>query len=511
MKYKQPTFFSRYRDKRLLPVLWFLVSLLIALLSGTVLFASNMIDGVTATIINIGLDPQRSQFIAALIMALGSALVGAMLGRRKAGAFVGAGLIFGFSYLLGFVQTQLKPLLDAGVHADILHGDVLVHNVAVMLALGLLSAFIGSAVGVAFANVALSPFYLLVRALWLRAMHRQPATIALETNQQPILPGSRNILPNIGRLLAAAGMISLVVMAANSSDLFIFSPDVGVHTRPQFKDNSGQVFTSTIVPDSLVSSSLKDQRRSFVVYLPPSYNTAAGKSKHYPTLYLLHGSPGKVIDWVTGGKANESADTLIATHRIPELIMVMPDGNGRPGQTPEWGNSADQKQMMENYVALDLVRYIDQHYRTIANPADRGIGGLSEGGFGAMNIAIHHPDIFGTVISLGGYYRAEGSVWGKNTAYQQANSPIYTIQVVQQAWKLHIFLGSATKDQPYYKDTQEFMTVLDKIHIPYHFDLEKGYHSWHVWQDQMYRAIEWMQWSQNTGTSQNMRILQQQA
>jgi enterochelin esterase-like enzyme len=271
------------------------------------------------------------------------------------------------------------------------------------------------------------------------------------------------------------------------------------------------VLTSTIVPDSLISTSLKNQRRSFVVYLPPSYNTPAGKNKHYPTLYLLHGTPGKVIDWITGGKANESADTLIATHRIPELIMIMPDGNGRPGQTPEWGNSADQKQMMENYVALDLVKYVDQHYRTIPNPADRGIGGLSEGGFGAMNIAIHHPDIFSTVISLGGYYQAEGSIWGKNKAYQQANSPIYTIQVVQQAWKLHIFLGSATKDQPYYKDTQQFMAVLDKLHIPYHFDLEQGYHSWHVWQDQMYRALAWIQWDQGAGTSQTMKIHQRAA
>jgi enterochelin esterase-like enzyme len=510
MKYKQSSFFSRYRDKRLLPMLWFLVSLLIALLSGTILFASNTIGGLEAVIINIGLDPQRSLFIAALIMTLGAAFIGATLGRRKAGAFVGAVLIFGFSYLIGFVQTQLAPLLDAGGHADILHGDVLTHNTTIMLALGLLSAFIGSAVGVALADVALNPFYVLVRALWQRVLHK-PETIAQATDRQHILSTSRNIFTNIGRVLTAGGMIALIVLAANSSDLFIFSPDVGVHTRPQFKDNRGQVLTSTIVPDSVVSTSLKNQRRSFVVYLPPSYNTVVGKNKRYPTLYLLHGTPGKVIDWITGGKANESADTLIATHRIPELIMVMPDGNGRPGQTPEWGNSADQKQMMENYVALDLVKYIDQNYRTIPNPAYRGIGGLSEGGFGAMNIAIHHPDIFGTAISLGGYYQAEGSIWGKNTAYKQANSPIYTIQVVQQAWKLHIFLGSATKDQPYYKDTQEFMAVLNKLHIPYHFDLEQGYHSWHVWQDQMYKAIAWIQWGQNTGTSQSMRIQQQQA
>jgi len=45
------------------------------------------------------------------------------------------------------------------------------------------------------------------------------------------------------------------------------------------------------------------------------------------------------------------------------------------------------------------------------------------GGFGALNIVVHHPEIFGTVISLGGYYHAEGSIWGNNAAYIQQNSP----------------------------------------------------------------------------------------
>lgn len=494
MKYKRPSLFSRFQNKRLLPVLWFLVSLILAFLAGIFLFASSM-EGLTTVIINVGLDPQRAQFIAALLLTLGAACIGALLGRRKAGAFVGAGLIFGFGYLYGFVQTQLKPVLDPGGHPEPLNSGALVHNTIIMLALGLLSAFIGSAVGAALEEAALDPPYKLIRSLWQRfALKQSGTTTPIAGNEYSPLPGTRTPFSQVGRWLTAGIVVAMVVLAANSSDLFIFSPDVGVHTRAQFKDNNGQVLASTVVPDSLVSSALQGQRRTFLVYLPPSYNTPAGKNRHYPTLYLLHGTPGKVIDWITGGKANESADELIAAHRIPELIMIMPDGNGRPGQTPEWGNSADQKQMMENFVALDLARYVDQHYRTIENPPHRAIGGLSEGGFGAMNIAVHHPDVFGTVISIGGYYRADGSIWGHNTAYQQANSPIYTIQSVQQAWKLHIFLGSATKDQPYYKDTQEFMRELDKLHIPYHFDLESGYHSWRVWQEQMYKALAWIKW-----------------
>src|SRR4029077_4476137 len=138
-------------------------------------------------------------------------------------------------------------------------------------------------------------------------------------------------------------------------------------------------------------------------------------------------SPGSDSDWITGGKVVQAANTLISLDRIEELILVMPDGNGHPGQSSEWGNSADGHQNIETYVADDLVAYVDAKYRTIPQSSERGIGGLSMGGFGATNIAGHDPNTFGFVISLGGYYRAEGSIWGKSPAYLRANSPLYEL------------------------------------------------------------------------------------
>ena len=289
-------------------------------------------------------------------------------------------------------------------------------------------------------------------------------------------------------------MALLLFLASNSANLFLYSPDLGLHIQPTLHNADGLPAHGTIVQDSLVSSALGGQRKPFLVYLPPSYNTPQGHTKRYPTLYLLHGSPGRDIDWFAAGKANLSADTLIDSNKIPELILILPDGNGRPGATSEWGNSPDGHQNIETYVAIDLVKYVDSKYRTLAEPAYRGIGGLSMGGFGAMNIAVHHPDVFGFVIALGGYYRAEGSIWGNNPAYIQANSPIDILPQMPQAWKLHIFLGAASKDQPYYNDTIQFTQVLQRLHIPYHLDIEDGYHAWTVWQVQLYKALLWLHW-----------------
>ncbi|GHO98408.1 hypothetical protein KSF_084560 [Reticulibacter mediterranei] len=468
---------------RLLPPF---ISFSLALLGGAWLLSKTVIDPLVSAIINVGLDPLRSQFIAALIMTMLAALLGATLGRNRLSALLGAGAAFCLNYLLGFIQLELRPVYDPGGHLEPLDMTALVHTSFVMVALALLSAFLGSATGVAAGEILLDPPWRLGRLLWQR-FQRNTLASPLVNNGLAAPPSLWQIIIS---WLGVAGLATLLVVGATgATPLFIFSPDVGLHVAPSVQKAHG-----TIVQGSLVSSALNGQTRSFLVYLPPSYNTPAGKTKHYPTLYLLHGTPGKDSDWMTGGRVAESADTLIDTGKTAELIMVIPDGNGRPGQTSEWANSFDQRQRLETFVASDLVTYVDQHYRTIPDAAHRGIGGLSMGGFGATNIAVHHPTIFGTVISLGGYYRAEGAIWGHNAAYMQQNSPLNVLPRNRSAWKLHMYIGAATKDQPYYKYAQQFIQELHTLHVPYHFDLQNGYHSWRVWQVQMYNALGWVKW-----------------
>lgn len=486
----------RFSLRRNLPFLVFFISLIIAVVSGILFFNPAVIGGLISTIINVGLDPSRAQLIAVLIMTAATALVGAFIGRSKLGALLGAWIVFLFGYLLGFIQRETLPTYDPGGHLEPLVVGALIHTSILMNALALLSAFIGAAVGVALSVVLLDPLYRLARSLRYRYSHIQE-----ETGQSYVSTAhQRTVFTIIGSWLAAVAMIVLLVLAGNSTELFIYYPEIGLHTVPNISNptatRGGETIPSqgTVVTDSLVSPTLGGQKRTILVYLPPTYNTQIGQAKRYPTLYLLHGSPGQAHDWFTAGKANQSADTLIALGKIPELILVLPDGNGRPGATSEWGNSYDQRQLIESYVVNDVVKYVDSKYRTIADVAHRGIGGLSMGGFGATNIAVHHPDVFGFVISLGGYYRAEGSIWGNNAAYMRLNSPADVLPTDKQAWKLQYYLGAGTNDQPYYTYTQQFAQELDSLHIPYHLDVQQGYHSWTIWQTQMYNALTWLRW-----------------
>lgn len=111
-----------------------------------------------------------------------------------------------------------------------------------------------------------------------------------------------------------------------------------------------------------------------------------------------------------------------------------------------------------------------------------------------MNIAVHHPNVFHWVISLGGYYKAMGSIWGSKIAYIHYNSPLLQVGLQPQAHQLHIFLGDAYEDKPYYADTMQYAQQLTQLGIKYTMFRQHGHHSWRVWGTQLYQSLTWLQW-----------------
>lgn len=130
--------------------------------------------------------------------------------------------------------------------------------------------------------------------------------------------------------------------------------------------------------------------REVFVYLPPSYTRET--NKRYPVVYMLHGYGLHAEQWV--GFINVAS----AEKNPKEMIVVMPDAftlfNGS-----FYSNSATTGDW-EKFIALDLVNYVDDHYRTKANRASRGLGGHSMGGYGTLRIAMKYPRVFNSLYSM---------------------------------------------------------------------------------------------------------------
>lgn len=162
---------------------------------------------------------------------------------------------------------------------------------------------------------------------------------------------------------------------------------------------SGMIKTDEVHFASLEGNLVGDSpKRSVIVYLPPGYQR--DKKMRYPVVYLLHGFSGYGVgnkNWTReGGNFNvETISRLITEKKLSPMIVVMPDGSNRYGGSM-YTNSITTGNW-EDYIAREMVAYIDKNYRTLARAESRGIAGHSMGGYGAIKIAMKHPDVFGAV------------------------------------------------------------------------------------------------------------------
>jgi len=137
------------------------------------------------------------------------------------------------------------------------------------------------------------------------------------------------------------------------------------------------------------------------VYTPPGYNPRA--ATRYPVVYLVHGTPGRSSDWFTGGDVARVMDVLIAQRLVRPMIIVAPDINGAGRADTECLNSTRGGSQVETYLTSVVVPWVDKNYATRADWSHRVIGGMSSGGFCALDQGLRHPELYGSIIALEPY------------------------------------------------------------------------------------------------------------
>ena len=115
-------------------------------------------------------------------------------------------------------------------------------------------------------------------------------------------------------------------------------------------------------------------------------------TKACPVIYLLHGYGGNARTWV-GIKPDLSK---IADEK--GIFFVCPDGKN----TWYWDSPLNADVRYETFISDELVKYVDSHYKTVADRKGRAITGLSMGGHGAMWNGLRHSDVFSAAGSTSG-------------------------------------------------------------------------------------------------------------
>jgi S-formylglutathione hydrolase FrmB len=132
--------------------------------------------------------------------------------------------------------------------------------------------------------------------------------------------------------------------------------------------------------------------REVFVFLPPSY--AQERSRQYPVLYALHGYSIGAEQWTHEIHVPQTIEAAFA-HGAKEMIVVLPDS--KTVHNGSMYSSSVTTGDFEQFIAHDLVAYIDSHYRTLPDRDSRGLVGHSMGGYGTTRIGMKHPDVFGSL------------------------------------------------------------------------------------------------------------------
>ena len=259
------------------------------------------------------------------------------------------------------------------------------------------------------------------------------------------------------------------------------------------KGDKGDLYRVNEVPHGNLSKvwynspTLKMQRR-MTVYTPAGYD----KGENYPVMYLLHGAGGDENAWSELGRAAQIMDNLIATGKAKPMIVVMPNGNtdcqAAPGEwsrgmyQPSFMGSVNQRPiatMDESF--MDIVKYIESHYKVAKGKKNRAICGLSMGGGHSFATSKRYPDAFNYV----GLFSAGLNIGGER------NKSFYELlqqnkEVQQQLSRLFsakpaLYWIAIGKTDFLYQQNADLRRYLDEKGYKYEYVETEGGHIWRNW------------------------------
>lgn len=139
--------------------------------------------------------------------------------------------------------------------------------------------------------------------------------------------------------------------------------------------------------------------RQEYVYLPPAWFSARDRTA-LPVVMMIGGEFSVATDWIRTGNAVAVADRYAAAHGGLAPVLVFPDASGSFQNDTECVNGTRGR--AADHLTGDVRPYVIAHFGLSPDPARWGAAGFSTGGTCALDLAVMHPDRFGTFDDISG-------------------------------------------------------------------------------------------------------------
>ena len=147
----------------------------------------------------------------------------------------------------------------------------------------------------------------------------------------------------------------------------------------------------TVEAGTVKSDKVREGEAGYTIYLPKGYADEANKEKKYPWVLWLPGFGGPDEFQNRGGA--KVLDRLLGEEKVAAMAFVV----FRAPRGRSVYMNGETRSDTEDLITGDFLDQLQKKYRLATDKKERAVMGVSAGGFGAMKIAMRHPDVFGAV------------------------------------------------------------------------------------------------------------------
>jgi putative tributyrin esterase len=238
-----------------------------------------------------------------------------------------------------------------------------------------------------------------------------------------------------------------------------------------------------VMHDVTFRSQALNREMQYRTFMPESMG-----DRKLPVVYLLHGGGGTFRDW--------SNYSDVAQFAAGGLLLVMPQGDNS-----YYVNASQRTQdRYEDYMLDDLVQDVEARFPARTDRGGRAIVGVSMGGFGAVKLALDHPETF----AFAGGISSAIDVTRRRFTWRRLNQSRHFEELFgpdgSQARRnydpFHLATKADAKTLPYLYLTcgeqegllapnREFAALLKRSGIAHEFHAVSGGHEWIRWEQQL--------------------------
>lgn len=253
---------------------------------------------------------------------------------------------------------------------------------------------------------------------------------------------------------------------------------------------------------SLESKEL-DREMAYAILAPPGVD---GSERPRQVFYLLHGLGDDHRSLDRFGVSDRLLEAM-RSGRLPPAHVVAP--NGERGFYINWYDGTND---YEDYLIHEIVPQAEQALGLEIERENRHVMGVSMGGLGAVQLGLRHPELFGSMASLSGFFPdvheavelVESSpllrrvdlrrVFGdcSDREFVDAHNPYQIVRrrAAEIDQRLFLAVGERDRDE-FLRTNRAFHELLVSKSVDHEFVVYDGRHRWSDWAPLVEQAMKY--------------------